>query len=317
MSAPQVTLLVPCHNAARFLPRLAECVRAQRLPFSEVVAYDDGSTDTTAEVARALGMRVIDGGGNRGVAVARNRLAAAAATEWMHFHDADDLMEPDFNSTLAALCSDEVDVVSCDADWVEEDSRALVLRWTYDADALRSQACAHLLRHPLSLNNSVIRRSLWSAVGGCDESLRMWEDSDVHVRMAHAGARWRHESRVLTIALRRTESFSHDYRASWNCRLATLEAYSLWSDAVSYRDDLAFEAERAARNLLFWGDRRSASRALALCRSHGGRPPLGASPTVRLLARFLPALWVISLQEARRRRVQNRQAGARTTDRPT
>ncbi len=306
MHAPQVSLLIPCFNAAGFLPRLADCIKAQTCPFAEVVAYDDGSTDDTISVARGLGMRVVEGGVNRGVGVARNRLAAEAANEWIHFHDADDLISPEFNAELAVLCSNEADVVSCNADWIDERSGSLVVRWIYDPVNLQTRPCSHLIRNPMGFNSSIIRRSLWAKVGGCDESLRMWEDSDIHVRLAHAGARWHHLPKMLTQGLRRTESFSHDYRQSWNCRLAALKSYAAWPDADDYRDDLAFEADRAARNLLIWSDSASAAEALALCRRLGAHPPLGSGRGLSILRRLLPALWLMRLQESHRRRAQVR-----------
>ena len=65
-------LLVPCHNAVRFLPRLWETVRSQTRPSEEWICHDDASTDETAEVARSLGAQVIHGQTNIGPVAARN-----------------------------------------------------------------------------------------------------------------------------------------------------------------------------------------------------------------------------------------------------
>lgn len=67
-SDPLVSLLVPCYNAAPFLPRLMESVRAQTRPFTTILCYDDGSTDDTA-VARSLGLEIMTGQPNAGVAI--------------------------------------------------------------------------------------------------------------------------------------------------------------------------------------------------------------------------------------------------------
>ena len=85
-----ISLLIPCKNAAGYLPRLFEGVRAQSRPFAEIICYDDNSTDATCEVAEGLGARVIKAEGpSTGPAKARNRLAMAASAPWIHFHDAD------------------------------------------------------------------------------------------------------------------------------------------------------------------------------------------------------------------------------------
>jgi hypothetical protein len=52
---PRVSVLVPARNEARNLGRLLPSLLAQDYPDFEVIVYDDGSTDGTGDVARALG----------------------------------------------------------------------------------------------------------------------------------------------------------------------------------------------------------------------------------------------------------------------
>ncbi|QYM80494.1 glycosyltransferase family 2 protein [Horticoccus luteus] len=301
-AAPQITLLVPCYNAARFLPRLMESVRGLTRPFDAILCYDDGSRDDTVAVARSLGLEIITGQPNAGVAHARNQLAAAARTEWIHFHDADDLICSSFLERLAPACDAQHDVVSCDADWVDEIARNLMVPWRYDPAALASTPLPHLLRNSMGLNNSIIRRSAWTAVGGCDESLQMWEDADVHIRLARNGARFHHVSEVLTISLRHADSFSHDHRRSWGCRVDALERYALAPGAGDIAPALVHESEHAASALALLGDRPTAERALALCRRLGARPPTTRNPLLKLLKPFVPAYSLLRLQATRRRR---------------
>ena len=296
-----VTLLIPCYNAGRFLPRLAESIRAQTRPFSAVLAYDDGSTDDTVAVARSLGIEILTPNTNGGVSRARNRLAAAASTEWIHFHDADDRIHSDFLARLAPLADANADVVSCDADWISESDERPLISWRYDPAALASDPAAELLARPLGLNNSLIRRAAWMGVGGCDESLAMWEDADVHLRLAVAGARWRHLPEVLTWSLRSESSFSHDYRANWNCRLQALERYAITLPARLF-PGIASQAEIAARNLLRHGDDSSAARALALNHRLGGDAPGSAHRLFAAAKRFMPPLLLLRLQERLRSR---------------
>jgi glycosyltransferase involved in cell wall biosynthesis len=307
MNAPSVALLIPCYNAALHLPRLIESVRSSSRPFSRILCYDDGSTDNTVSVARRLGIEILAGQTNRGVAHARNRLAAAVDDPWIHFHDADDLLAPSYLARLSPHCHDGYDVVSCDADWLDEATRAPILRWRYDHDALTRAPLAHLLVNAMGLNNSVIRRATWNSIGGCDESLEMWEDADIHIRLAQAGARFCHVPEVLTYSLRRANSFSHDYHRSWINRLAALERYASDPGAEKIASSLAQEAERAAGELAFFDDRRRALQAIALCRRFGGRPPTSEHTLLKFLKPFVPAYSLLRLQVLRRRRAQ--QAG--------
>jgi len=296
------SLLIPCYNAAAFLPRLMEGVRAQTIPFAEILCYDDGSTDNTVAVALLLGLRILEGGVNRGVATARNRLAAAARSAWIHFHDADDLISPSYVERLAPWCTKDCDVVSCDADWIDDATRAPVIRWHYDAEALATHPHDYLLQHPMGMNSSIIRKSSWIEIGGCDESLAIWEDADVHIRLARSGAHFHHVPEVLTWSLRRPQSFSHDYRRNWLCRLQALEAYAAAPDAAALRAALGSETEKAAAALAGLGDRSGTARAVALCRRLGLSPPSSRHPLLRLLKSCLPTYTLLRWQQRRRNR---------------
>jgi len=104
------------------------------------------------------------------------------------------------------------------------------------------------------------------------------------------------------LALRRRESFSHDYRRSWTCRLQALEGYAA-APETAVRATLAGEAEKAAGALASLGDRPRATRAIALCRRLGRSPPSSRNPLLRLLKPCLPAFTLLRWQERWRRRV--------------
>ena len=90
----KISVVIPAYNAARFLPRCLKSVFAQTLQPEEVIVVDDGSTDSTAEVAEALGARVINRR-NGGLSAARNTGIKGASSEWIALLDADDLWARD------------------------------------------------------------------------------------------------------------------------------------------------------------------------------------------------------------------------------
>jgi dolichyl-phosphate beta-glucosyltransferase len=86
MTAPSLSVVVPAYNEARRLPATLASVRAYlraRGREHEIVVVDDGSSDTTAQVARDAGddVRVLRHEPNRGkgYAVRRGMLAATGA----------------------------------------------------------------------------------------------------------------------------------------------------------------------------------------------------------------------------------------------
>lgn len=96
----QLTIVLPCYNAAGFVARAIESVQAQSLRDWELLAVDDGSSDDSFAVLRACAqedprIQVLPGDGNRGPGAARNRAIAQARGEWIATIDADDAWMPD------------------------------------------------------------------------------------------------------------------------------------------------------------------------------------------------------------------------------
>ncbi len=289
------SLLIPCYNAAAFLPRLWETVRAQAVPFSEVICYDDASDDETGAVARRLGARVLRGERNLGPAHARNSLLRAAAGEWVHFHDADDRLEPAFLARILEPAGPSIDAVICNVDWIDEQTQRPMIAHRYSRAEFLADPLNYVLEHPIGGINGLYRRERVLALGGFDETMRIWEDADLHVRLAAAGARFEVVEEVLCLALRRTASASTDYRANWRFRLAALQRYEQTLPA-STRGALAREAERAALNLAGLGEPAGARAAVALARRLGGDPPTTDSSLLRLARHFVPATLLLRMQ---------------------
>ena len=69
MTSPRYSFVVPVYNEGEILPELYARLSAilDRLDGdSEVILVDDGSTDRTVEIARAMGLTVITHPENRG-----------------------------------------------------------------------------------------------------------------------------------------------------------------------------------------------------------------------------------------------------------
>lgn len=89
-------MIVPCFNYGHCLAEAVESVRAQTRPVHEVVVIDDGSTDSTPEIAASLpGVRYVRQE-NAGVAAARNRGLDFTTGTHVVFLDADDMLAPSF-----------------------------------------------------------------------------------------------------------------------------------------------------------------------------------------------------------------------------
>jgi glycosyltransferase involved in cell wall biosynthesis len=95
------TLVIPSYNRADLIAETIRSALGQKLPFSEIIVVDDGSTDGTLDVLAGFqdAIRVI-AGPNGGVQRARNRGVDAAADGYITLCDSDDLLDPEFLSRI-------------------------------------------------------------------------------------------------------------------------------------------------------------------------------------------------------------------------
>ena len=96
--APDVSVIVPVHDSAAYLPTCLSSVLAQTYGNFELICVDDGSTDESPQLlaqAAAADARVhVLTQPARGVSAARNAGLDAARGAYIAFADADDAMEP-------------------------------------------------------------------------------------------------------------------------------------------------------------------------------------------------------------------------------
>lgn len=151
MSAASVSVVIPAHNAERYLGEAIGSALGQTVAPLEVVVVDDGSDDRTAEVARGFGDHVrCHSQAQGGIGAARNRGVELARGDYIAFLDSDDIWLPSkLELQLAAFGDDpRPDLVfalmrqfiSRDVD--QEVARGLVLRGGADPGYVPSAVIA-------------------------------------------------------------------------------------------------------------------------------------------------------------------------------
>ena len=93
MPAPApISVVIPAHNAEKFIQQAIESVHHQTLPVAEVIVVADDCSDNTGAIARRLGAIVLVGK-HRNISAATNQGVRAAGQEWIALLDADDFWE--------------------------------------------------------------------------------------------------------------------------------------------------------------------------------------------------------------------------------
>ena len=94
--APKVSVIVPIYNVKQYLANSLDSIAGQKFDELEVLLIDDGSSDGSAEIAKAYAAkdrryRYIRQE-NAGVSAARNRGIEEAKGDYLAFYDADDIV---------------------------------------------------------------------------------------------------------------------------------------------------------------------------------------------------------------------------------
>lgn len=94
---PKVTVMMPVHNAEKYLARSIQSALGQNFSSFELIIYDDGSSDGSYDIAEKFSrrdsrIRLLRSRINRGVSYARNKILWAARGKYIAPQDADDIM---------------------------------------------------------------------------------------------------------------------------------------------------------------------------------------------------------------------------------
>ena len=273
MNLLRFSLLVPCYNAEKYIDSFLGNFSKLSMPFDEVIFYDDASTDQTAQIIKSRGYQLIAGETNKGPGFARNRLAEAAQGDYIHFHDIDDEINPAFlelmNKKISLVKSD---VIIGHADWIDSKTRQTVISWQYNEAEILQDAVAYFVSHPLGIINTLYKRTVFIKVRGFDERLHCWEDADLHVRLAWAGATFSVIDEVLAYSIRHNNGISKNQAACWNCRMNYLEKYQQELNK-DYLLILGKEFEKTAFALLYCNQFSNAVRSFFNSRKCGFDAP--------------------------------------------
>lgn len=129
---PAVSVILPCHNAARTLASALRSVLVQSFSDFELLLIDDGSTDGTAGIAAASGdprLRYLADGRRRGLAARLNQGVALARGRYVARMDADDVSFPERLARQVGFLEahPDVDLLGCRAVVFRDDGRIVGL----------------------------------------------------------------------------------------------------------------------------------------------------------------------------------------------
>ena len=184
-----VSVVIPAFNSASTIEGCLVALAEQTVIPGEVIVVDDGSTDSTLEVARRMGAEVI-AQDHRGAGAARNRGAKAARGELLLFTDADCAPVADWVERLVeTLDSNGVAAARGITTSLQPEPAARFAQLEYDEKY--RQLARHENVEMVATYSAAYRRDAFWRFGGFDEAFHgaTSEDQELSFRLAEAGLR--------------------------------------------------------------------------------------------------------------------------------
>lgn len=174
-----IDVIVPVFNGAPYLAETIGSILEQEHPGVNIIVIDDGSTDSSVDIARRFSNVHVLQQENQGPAAARNAGIRVGEAPYIAFLDADDLWTPNkLNRQLDALHADEtLDMVFGGMDYFYSPELAPQDYPHKPAPQEKGQLISALL----------VRRSSLMSVGLLHEDLKFGEFIDWYHRAMSAG----------------------------------------------------------------------------------------------------------------------------------
>lgn len=215
---PRVSVVIPAHNAARFLAETLASVSAQSFGDWEIVVVDDGSRDATWSILESAGPRVrpLRNETALGPAAARNTALAHARGELVVFLDADDLLLPNYlERQIAAL--DEamaqgrrIGLIACDALLLDDGRYAGYTYTDMTPDSHLPITLDRVLRRNPIYISALVPAAVGREVGWFDEELFGTEDFGLWLKILERGYDAIRIPEALAVYRRTTGTISTD-----------------------------------------------------------------------------------------------------------
>ncbi len=163
MDRPLITVVIPVYNVESFLKECLISVMHQTYDNLEILAVNDGSTDTSRAVMEPLAeqdarIQILDKP-NGGLSDARNFGIAHAKGEYICFIDGDDTIADTYVEKMYDALKDGADISACDMEYVYEDGHR-----EYSSGGDFTQSSVKEMPSLIRINNSACNKLFRTAL---------------------------------------------------------------------------------------------------------------------------------------------------------
>lgn len=289
-----IAVLITYYNEKEILRECLDSLAGQTDRPDEIFVYDDASDFEASDfVPRGFPVKIIRGDKNSGPAFGRNKLLEVSTSEYVHFHDVDELFHPSWCQRVRRV----IDIKGVDAVFTEVSSFSddkLVCERVLGLESLtkgdKGDLAQFAIRGCILPAASTLRRETAVKAGPFRYLLGHCEDFDFHVRMAVTNPT--HAEILEPLIIKRLRPKSRSTGDLPGCWASGLEAVRLLSQEIKpfYHQDLAERAARLGTKLLASGNSQKAREAFCLAKKLGPPKFLERHKLYRLAARAIGPL---------------------------
>ncbi|MFI8378750.1 glycosyltransferase [Leeuwenhoekiella sp. NPDC079379] len=178
-----VSAIIPAYNAVNHLTRAIDSLLNQSKPLLEIIIVDDGSTDTTLQIAKEYEskykiIRIISQE-NLGVSAARNVAIRESKGLYILMLDSDDFFAETFvEKAIQLIESEGYDAITCGINKIV--GNKTLFKWIPDQSKMNK---TNVLFENISPACCLFKRDVFYEIGFYDESFRTgFEDWDFNIR---------------------------------------------------------------------------------------------------------------------------------------
>ena len=239
---PLISVITPCYNYAHFLPETAESVLRQKHAPLEYIIVNDGSSDTTEEVAKNYckldGRVTYIKQENQGLPAARNTGISMAKGKYILPLDADDTISPNYATKAVEVLenSPNTGIVYC----VTRFFGSMTGIFNLPTYSLSEMLINNLIPHA-----GFFRKEDWVASGGYNTNMKLgWEDYDFWLSIIELGR----EVYKIPEELYYYRQGHASMRDVTNKHQAQLHAQLVHNHPALYLNNISFVFERLLEN---------------------------------------------------------------------
>ena len=186
------SIVIPLYNKAKYIPKAIQSILGQTLQDFEIIIIDDGSTDESIQVVKTINDQRINliSQPNSGVSAARNKGVELAKHEYIAFLDADDWWERSFLEEMYQLISNYPDAALYASNYFIVKNQLNHPTQIGVSKDFQQGYIDYVITYaktfwvPINCSFVVVKKDVFSKIGGFKPHLKFGEDFDLWVRLA-------------------------------------------------------------------------------------------------------------------------------------